>query len=385
MSSSWRQSTWGEEISLEYGKAIRGYQGATGTFRVFGSNGPIGRTDKALAQGPGVILGRKGAYRGVQFSLDPFFVIDTAYYVRPKTDLDMRWLYYAIIHHKLGEIDDGSPIPSTTRAAVYITDVDVPPIEEQREIAAILGALDDKIEVNRKTAVTLEEMARALYRSWFVDFDPVHAKAAGRAPVHMDAATAALFPDSFGEDGLPEGWSETKLGDIITRLKVGKLFSQKTVSQTGNVPVLDQGKQGVIGFHDEEPNIVARPDRRVSIFANHTCVQRLLQEPFSTIQNVIPFVGDELPTEFCHYSSLGKQEFEEYRGHWPSFVDAKCNVPQKELAEAFASEVSPWLDLVFQASTENQTLATLRDTLLPRLMSGELRLGEAKEQVAAVA
>lgn len=127
MSKEWRQSTWGDEISLEYGKAIRGYQDAVAPFRVFGSNGPIGWSENALAQGPGVILGRKGAYRGVHFSPDPFFVIDTAYYVKPKSNLDMRWLYYAIIHHKLGEIDDGSPIPSTTRAAVYVRDVEVPP------------------------------------------------------------------------------------------------------------------------------------------------------------------------------------------------------------------------------------------------------------------
>ncbi len=85
--------------------------------------------------------------------------------------------------------------------------ISLPPIKEQREIAEVLGALDDKIEVNRKTAAVLEEMARALFRSWFVDFDPVHAKAQGRSPAHMDPATAALFPDRFGEDGLPEGWS----------------------------------------------------------------------------------------------------------------------------------------------------------------------------------
>lgn len=114
---AWRESTWGEEISLEYGKSLRGYDTVSGQFRVFGSNGPIGWTSKPLANGPGVVLGRKGAYRGVQYSRDPFFVIDTAYYVVPKTQLDMRWVYYAIKYHKLGEIDDGSPIPSTTRSA----------------------------------------------------------------------------------------------------------------------------------------------------------------------------------------------------------------------------------------------------------------------------
>lgn len=275
-------------------------------------------------------------------------------------------------------------VPHINLGILRDTPTSFPEKEVQREIAATLGALDDKIELNRKTAATLEEMARALYRSWFVDFDPVHAKAAGRAPAHMDAQIAALFPDRFGEDGLPEGWAEAKLGDMITRLKVGKLFSQKTVSESGKIPVLDQGKQGVIGFHDEEPNIVASSDRRVAVFANHTCVQRVLQEPFSTIQNVIPFIGRELPTEFCHYSSLGKQRFEEYRGHWPSFVEVKCSLPPKELAEEFAVQVSPWLSRLCQASNENQTLAALRDTLLPRLMSGELRVGEAKEQVEAV-
>src|ERR1035438_9202234 len=86
MKSEWRSSIWGNEISLEYGKAIRGYSTESGKYRVFGSNGPIGWHSDFLAKGPGVILGRKGAYRGVRFSKDPFFVIDTAYYVRPKTD-----------------------------------------------------------------------------------------------------------------------------------------------------------------------------------------------------------------------------------------------------------------------------------------------------------
>src|SRR5262249_49111269 len=154
-----------------------GHEATKGAYRVYGSNGPVGWTSEPLAPGPGVILGRKGAYRGVQYSVDPFFVIDTAYYVVPRRDLDMRWLYYAIKHYKLGEIDDGSPIPSTTRAAVYVLDLDVPPVSEQHAIGRILGAFDDKIELNRRKNATLESMARALFKSWFVDFEPVRAKA----------------------------------------------------------------------------------------------------------------------------------------------------------------------------------------------------------------
>jgi type I restriction enzyme S subunit len=208
MAGEWRASTWGDEISLEYGKALRGHDTSQGGYRVYGSNGPIGWTSTPLAPGPGVILGRKGAYRGVQFSRDPFFVIDTAYFVVPKSELDMRWLYYAIQHYKLGEVDDGSPIPSTTRAAVYVLDLDVPPLDEQRAIAHILGTLDDKIELNRRMSETLEAMARALFKSWFVDFDPVRAKAEGRDP-GLPKEIADLFPDSFEDSELgeiPRGW-----------------------------------------------------------------------------------------------------------------------------------------------------------------------------------
>src|SRR5690625_6370240 len=84
----------------------------------------------------------------------------------------MRWLYYAVKAYGLGEIDDGSPIPSTTRAAVYIRDVFIPPLAEQKRIAHILGSFDDKIELNRKMNETLEAMAQALFKDWFVDFGP---------------------------------------------------------------------------------------------------------------------------------------------------------------------------------------------------------------------
>lgn len=131
-----------------------------------------------------------------------------------------RWLFYAMRSQEM--LDQISWSAGQTDMAPYVSLTDqrtafkltLPPIEEQREIAATLGALDDKIELNRKTAATLEEMARALYRSWFVDFDPVRARAEGRAPAHMDPDTAALFPDGFGEDGLPVGWKAGTLNDL---------------------------------------------------------------------------------------------------------------------------------------------------------------------------
>jgi type I restriction enzyme S subunit len=215
MGGRWRKSTWGDEVSLEYGKALRSHPESRGRYRVFGTNGPIGWTSRPLVPGPGIILGRKGAYRGVHYSSEPFFVIDTAYYVLPRTDLDMRWLYYAIKHYGLGEVDDGSPIPSTTRSAVYVLPLEVPPLPEQSTIAHILGTLDDKIELNRRMNETLEAMARALFKSWFIDFDPVHAKAEGRESPCLARHIVDLFPDAFEESELgeiPKSWRASNVG-----------------------------------------------------------------------------------------------------------------------------------------------------------------------------
>ena len=115
----------------------------------------------------------------------------------------------------------------------------LPPISEQREIASILGALDDKIELNRRMAATLEEMARALYRSWFVDFDPVKAKAEGLAPAFMDEATAALFPDRFGDYGLPDGWSFRSLGEFF-KFQRGLSYKGKFLTEIG-APMINLG------------------------------------------------------------------------------------------------------------------------------------------------
>ena len=123
----------------------------------------------------------------------------------------------------------------------------LPDIKSQRAIASVLGALDDKIENNRQINETLEEMAKAIFKSWFVGFDPVHAKAAGNSPAHMDADTAALFPSTFGDDGLPMGWSSKKIEDVM-ELAYGK--SLKAIDRImGHVPVYGSG--GITGYHND--------------------------------------------------------------------------------------------------------------------------------------
>ncbi|OGB24089.1 MAG: hypothetical protein A3I66_11495 [Burkholderiales bacterium RIFCSPLOWO2_02_FULL_57_36] len=400
MAGEWRASTWGAEISLEYGKALRDYDQPSGSFRVFGSNGPIGWTEKPLVSGPGVILGRKGAYRGVEFSREPFFVIDTAYYVVPKTELDMRWLYYAIKYHKLGEIDDGSPIPSTTRSAVYVRDFDVPLLAEQKAIAAVLGALDDKIELNRRITVTLEAMARALFQSWFVDFDPVRAKLDGRAPAAIDLATADLFPEHFehGEHGmLPVGWRHVTIEEVcaINAWTLGKNDELETLEYV-EISEVSRGNIANIAIYPrgEEPSrarrrlrhgdtvlSTVRPDRGSYFLALNPPENRVASTGF------VVLTPTKVPWSFVHAAMI-QSEVSDYLGQMadggaypavrPEIIGAmKIALPNEpKILDAFHRTCAPLFERAEINRIQSRILATLRDTLLPKLLSGELSVSE---------
>jgi type I restriction enzyme S subunit len=390
LASDWQPYTWEEIVSLEYGKALRGYADAKGDVRVFGSNGPVGWTDKALWDGPGVILGRKGAYRGVEYSAGPFYVIDTAYYLVPKIELDMRWLYYAVIYHRLGEIDDGSPIPSTTRAAVYARELDVPDIQEQGEIAAILAALDDKIELNRQTNETLEAMAQAIFRDWFVDFGPTRRKAAGEgnpvavmgglAPDPARAAElAALFPAAFGEEDLPMGWAFAPLSDLLVLQRGFDL--PKTKRTDGDFPVI--AASGPSGTHNEfkvkGPGVCTG---RSGVLGGVYYVETDFW-PLNTSLWIKDYPGSS-PLHACHLLrgidlasfNAGSAVPTLNRNHVHGLPTVK---PPMVVVRAFDALVRPFYAKMAAGDGENVVLSETRDYLLPRLMSGAVRVAPKVE------
>lgn len=415
----WRSSTWGDEISLEYGKALRGYESALGSVQVFGSNGPIGWTDKALVKGPGVILGRKGAYRGVQYSEDDFFVIDTAYYVVPKTELDMRWLYYAIQYHKLGEIDDGSPIPSTTRAAVYVRELDVPPEYVQKKIARVLGAIDEKVDLNRRINQTLEAMAQAIFQSWFVDFDPVKAKIEaieqGQDPVraamraisgktdaeldqmpreHHDqlAATAALFPNAMEKSELgevPKGWEEKPLDQIASYLN--GLASQKfpPESEGDYLPVIKiaQLRAGYASGADRastkiKPEYIVQDGDVLFSWSGSLEVDVWTGGAGALNQHLFKVTSANVPKWFYYYAT--KYHLPRFReiaadkattmGHIQRkhLSDVKIAVPKPDVMTAASGIIFPIFNQIISLRLQSVKLVDLRGTLLPKLLSGEL-------------
>lgn len=139
----WPLTKWENLVTLEYGKSLSGYSTDSaripvGHFPVFGTNGLIGSTSAALCSHPGIIVGRKGAYRGIHYCNTPFFVIDTAFYVSPKVPLELRWAYYELLRHDLDDIDSGSAIPSTSRRDIYNIPVVLPPIELQTAFVRML-------------------------------------------------------------------------------------------------------------------------------------------------------------------------------------------------------------------------------------------------------
>jgi type I restriction enzyme S subunit len=257
----------------------------------------------------------------------------------------------------------------------------LPSLLEQVQIAEIFDVLDDRIALLRETNATLEAIAQALFKSWFVDFDPVRAKVEGREPEGLDAETAALFPNSFEESEMgliPKGWKVLQFSEFIVRHPLGKKYDQKTALSEGKVPILDQGKSGVIGFHNDEAGVKASLNKPVVVFANHTCYMRLITFNFSAIQNVLPFTGNGVDTIWAFYATKDRVKFSEYKGHWPDFAIEKGVVPDENTALSFRRTVDPLVRSMRNNELMAQTLASLRDTLLPRLISGQLRLPEAK-------
>lgn len=176
---------------------------------------------------------------------------------------DSLFLYYVfsgpeIQQHILGQ-GIGSSVPGFNLGQLKAINVLLPPLDEQRAIAHILGSLDDKIEANRRMNQTLESIARAVFKSWFVDFDPVHYKANGEIPPGMDAATADLFPDSFDDSELgpiPHGWQISTLEDICEKPQYGYTASASDtpigpkflrITDINKEPWINWGDRSVIG------------------------------------------------------------------------------------------------------------------------------------------
>lgn len=311
--------------------------------------------------------------------------------IRPKPDVfDARFLRYFLAspHQQdlmLGQAAAGATRNALTKGMIEDFIVLCPEIHEQTAIADVLSALDDRITLLRETNTTLEAIAQALFKSWFVDFDPVRAKMEGRAPEGMDEATAALFPDEFEESELgavPRGWKPIRL-DTFIELSYGKALKAET-RNPGQVPVYGSG--GITGWHDtslvnQTSIIIGRKGTVGSIYWESS--------PFFPIDTVF-YVKAQRPLSYCHQllKTLGLHDMNTdaavpglNRENVYRLLVPDAPLP---LLNAFDDVVTGLRQAIDHNEQQAKTLATARDTLLPRLISGQLRLPDAMEELEAI-
>lgn len=408
MTSEWFTTTIGEQATLQRGFDITKAAQQPGNIPVISSGGTNSYHSIAMVEGPGVVLGRKGVVGSVYYVHEDYWPHDTTLWVKDFHGNDAKFVYYFFLSRvkELAGLDVGSANPTLNRNHVHPIKVCWPSLKEQRKISAILTALDDRITHLRETNATLEAIAQALFKSWFVDFDPVRAKQEGRAPEGMDEATAALFPDGFEESELgavPRGWRIDTLNDVAA-YQNGYAFKTKDWQASGH-PVVKIGnvKPGIIdisGCSYVAPEIVggldrfrlARGDLLVGMtgYVGETGLVPEIDPAAYLNQRVGRIsVSDGIKSlgfVYCLVRNPAYKAYAESKGHGSAQANVsgadlmayRATIPSQNVLDAFNTRLYPLIDKILSNYDQAQTLATLRDTLLPRLISGQLRLPEAE-------
>ena len=332
-----------------------------------------------------------------------------------KDPADNDYIYYlcrepAFREYAIGRMEGTSGRQRVSWQSIAAYEFAFPPPKERRETARVLSILDDRITLLRETNATLEAMAQALFKSWFVDFDPVHAKQQGRAPEGMDAATAALFPDGFEESELgmvPKGWRVKPIGDLVSALG-GATPDTKNESFWSPADFYWTSPKDLSGatapiLLETEKKISAAGVKKISsgllpegslLMSSRAPIGYLAITTIQTAINqgyiAIPPGGALSPLFMLFWC---KENMETIKGNanGSTFMEISKKAfrpilavePSKEVLSAFESIAGCFFERLKTNEEQARSLASLRDTLLPRLISGQLRLPEAQELAEA--
>ena len=340
--TNWKTYRLGDICTLNYGKALTATNRVAGDIPVYSSAGITGSHNVALVQSKGIIVGRKGTVGSVYYSDKPFYCIDTAYYILPDDEkYDFKWLYYRLKSLHLDKLNEDSAVPGLNRETAYAQEFPLPPLEEQRRIAGILGAIDDKIENNRRINTNLELQAQALYKQWFVD-------------------------------NRSDDW-ETK--------KLSEFFNVVTGKKDANFSTTD----GEYPFFTCSQDVLKAPDysfegAAILLAGNGDFNVKRYIGKFEAYQRTYVLIPFDRKYHSFLYLTI-KHYLQEItggsRGSVIKFI-TKGNIADFEVAlpQINIDDKLAVLDSLYQTidgnMTENENLATLRDTLLPKLMNGEI-------------
>jgi type I restriction enzyme S subunit len=359
--STWQPKKIGDILILEYGKSLKDYQGENSKYAVFGTNGQIGTTDAYLYDKPSIVIGRKGAYRGVHFADSPFFVIDTAFYTKNKTeDLSTEFLYQWFKCVDINSMDSGSAIPSTSRDEVYDLNILLPPPAEQKAIAAVLSSLDDKIDLLHRQNRTLEVMGETLFRQWFVE-------GAGGAWEERPLSSIADFLNGLACQKYPPINEQEKLPVLKIR-ELSSGISESTDWATSEVKPEYIVEAGDVIF-------AWSASLMVKVWDGERCV--LNQHLFKVTSHEFPkwfylmwckhHLAEFISISASHATTMGHIK----RG---DLDDAMVSVPSPDELKAMDEQMAPLLEKQVAIAKQRRMLEKLRDLLLPKLMSGEVRV-----------
>ena len=377
MAGEWCEIKLGDAIELKRGYDLPSRDRRDGPFPIVSSSGISGRHTEAKAKAPGVVIGRYGTLGEVHYVTEDYWPLNTALYVRDFKGNDPRFISYFLRSLDFGAYSDKAAVPGLNRNDLHTEQVWLPPLDDQRAIAHILGTLDDRIELNRRMNETLEAMARALFKSWFVDFDPVRAKAEGRDP-GLSQPLADLFPDSFADSVLgeiPRGWEVKALGDLL-ELAYGKALKAKD-RRDGGIPVY--GSNGQVGWHDER--LVTGPGIVVGRKGNPGIATWVQTDffPIDTTFYVVPKASCRSLAFLFHVlrthdlALLGADSAVPGLNRNLAYMSLQA-LPPAPLRDHFDHLASALSQREHQANAKGRSLAALRHTLLPKLISGELRV-----------
>lgn len=346
---------------------------------------------------------------------EPNFVVKNVGILKNKEKYKAKWLYFYLKSNFAKNIIR-ERLKGTTQQYLSLGELRklpiLTPIDKNHLISTIniLDSLEKKIELNTQTNQTLEQIAKGIFKHWFIDFAPVHAKAnalargetieqaelaamaclSGKTVDKITALkaqdptayqqlqqTAAAFPSEFVETEMgqvPKGWEWLKIENIISRLKNKQKINKNNISDIGNIPVFEQGQNILMGYHSDNPAFIATPQDPIFIFGDHTCMTHISTKPFSIYQNVIPIKGKDIPTLWVYLAVKDKQKFQEYRRHWMEFIIKEICLPNRDLIEHFVELVTHLFEKKDAIYEQNKILRKVRDELLPKLLSGEIEL-----------
>jgi type I restriction enzyme S subunit len=428
MGNEWQQVSLGEVVELKRGYDLPKAARAEGTVPVVSSSGISGTHSEAKVKGPGVITGRYGTIGIVYLVNEDFWPLNTTLYVKDFKSNDVRFISYFLRQIDFLSCSDKAAVPGVNRNHLHMMAVRIPPLPEQRAIAHILGSLDDKIELNRRMNETLEAMAQALFKSWFIDFDPVidNALAAGHPiPEELQARAALreslgdarkplpddlrnLFPSEFEfteEMGwIPKGWEVRTLDDLVDLIGGGTPKTSVAAYWNGNIPwfsVVDAPNPSDVFVIDTEKHVtqlgVDKSSTKIlpvgtTIVSARGTVGKcaLVGEPMAMNQSCYGVTGKAgISDSFVYYIVREKVADLQRSGHGSvfntitrdTFKTIRVAFAGPTLTQKLEDPIKPSFDRILANRFHSADLSSLRDLLLPKLLSGEIRIQDAEQLV----